>query len=129
MTVENDSNDSEKTRLNEVEQNLINLLDSEGHNYDVGAWPELFKPEQSGTADLHLVKWGPVTSQTIRVAKTNKPAEKLTTPRQRRHVIERGYDTRNELAITSAIDHPGVVKLVDYFDSETSGQYGFLDLF
>jgi len=126
MTINYQGDDSEESRLAEVSQNLIKLLDKEGHNYDATSLPEIFKPEQSGTADLHLVKWGPKASQVTRVVKTNKPAEKLTSPRQRRHVIERGYDTRNELQIATSIDHPGIVKVVDYFDSETSKQYGFV---
>jgi len=125
MTTQNNFDD-EKARIAGIAKNLVELLDNEGNNYQVDYFPEYFKPEESGTSDVFLVEWGTSGNRVKRLVKVNKPHELLTSPRQIRHVVERGYDTRNELQIALKIDHPGVVKLVDYFDSEACKKYGLL---
>lgn len=118
--------EKEKARIIEIEKKLIVLLDEEGNNYQIDHWPEHFKPEEAGTSDVFLVEWGTPGERVKRLVKVNKPKELLTSPRQIRHVVERGYDTGNDLKIGLSLNHPGVVKLVDYFDDETCRNYGLL---
>ena len=125
MTTENDST-KEQARIAKIARSLVELLNQEGNNYQVDFWPEHYKPEESGTSDVFVVEWGTPGRRVKRLVKINKPAELLTTPRQIRHVVERGYDTGNELKISLTLDHPGAVGLVDYFDKETADKYGLL---
>ncbi|MBD3253193.1 hypothetical protein GF386_05650 [Candidatus Pacearchaeota archaeon] len=114
---------SEEESIEQIRKGLAELLISEGNNYHPEL-PEFFQPKgrDIGTRYAFLPRWG--LRETRRIAKTDRPHEFLSTPRQRRWVLERGCNTGNELEIASRINHPGLTSVYDYFESETTGRYG-----
>ncbi len=98
----------------EIKDAVAGLLETRGDKYSS---PSFFKT--GGTRYLYESRWGPNKDREVVIKVDKEPKN----PRAARH-LARGCDTHNELGHVVAMNNPGVVKIIDYFDPREASKFG-----
>ncbi|MFH1500773.1 MAG: protein kinase [archaeon] len=98
-------------------EGVAQLLRNQGRNYGDG-----IHFRTGGIGCLYAFEWGP--EKDIRIAKVDKDKEDIVSYTGRKSA-EKGHTTKKELEVISKIEHPGAVRLLDYFTQEQTKPYGF----